>query len=204
MSWINTLRQLSGKDAYSQNGEGLCLEYIFSQIGSGSRRFIDIGCGDGFYLSNTRHLLNLGWSGILLDKLNGHNITVDNILSHVSLENFDLCSIDIDGNDYWVLEKLLQLRKPSVIVAEFNGAFTDTRTIQYDPNFVWQGDDYFGFSFLAGLKLAHENGYIAITNNSMNIYLVREDMLGSFQVPELIYEPKAFFRKSERTDWIIY
>lgn len=196
--------EIKGKDLYSQNGEGLLLEYIFCHLSDYfGRSFVDIGGGDGIYLSNTRHLKHLGWKGFVLDKENGYTITVDNIMDEV-MPYKTLVSIDTDGNDYWLLDKLFSYTSlaPSVVIAEFNPAFTDSRTIKYNPNHEWAGDDYYGFSFEAGKKLAEKHGYEIIFNvANMNLIMVRKDLI-TVPVPPVIYEQVKFFKESNRTDWV--
>lgn len=202
MNWIQRLYELKGKDAYSQNGEGIYLEYIFEKIGTQYKKFYDIGGGDGFYLSNTKHLANLGWDGVVLDRENGIDINVENVLEHIE-DDFDLLSIDIDGNDYWVIQKILTEHKPRVIISEFNPAFTDSRAIEYNKRHVWGGDDYYGFSFDAGLKLADKHGYKVIGQiGNMNMIMVNQNILGNIVIPEFCYNVTEYFTKSERKDWI--
>lgn len=50
--------------AYSQNNEELIIaDYFGSQIGT----FLDIGANDGKNLSNTAKLVELGWSGVMVE-----------------------------------------------------------------------------------------------------------------------------------------
>ena len=202
MNWIERLPELKNKDLYSQNGEGHILEYIFYNLGSG-KLFLDIGSGDGFILSNTRHLELMGWGGDRLDSINGKNVTVENIKDFNIDCDTDLLSIDIDGNDYWIIDKLLQGPfTPFVIIAEFNAAFTDSRTIKYNPDHEWDGTDYYGFSFDAGVKLAEKHGYkVIFQNNDMNMYMVREDLI-NVTIPPVTFKQNDFFPKSNRTDWV--
>lgn len=213
MNWIEGLYDIKGKDLYSQNGEGLHLEYIFHSLSKSvsiDKSYIDIGAGDGFILSNTRHLRNMGWTGMCLDKTTGQKVDISNIQQWLDpcLYAPDLVSIDIDGNDFWVLDKLLSTftsnNGPLVIIAEFNAAYAydDSKTIEYDKDFEWQGDDYFGFSFKAGEKLAEKHGYkVVFQNNDMNTYLVRSDLVNC-TIPPITYNKSYFFKKSERKDWI--
>jgi len=93
---------------------------------------------------------------------------------------------------------------PFVIIAEFNPAFTDSRTIKYNPDHVWAGDDYYGFSFLAGVKLSEKHGYKVIFQIAdMNMIMVREDLIEGLHIPEVRFQQNDFFNKSERTDWIM-
>jgi len=208
MNWIERLYEIKGKDLYSQNGEGLILEYIFEHLPNDlDRIFVDIGGGDFFYLSNTRHLRQLGYTpfkGKVLDKSNGHFITVENIRNYITNYHImNLLSIDIDGNDYWILEEILKYCQPEIICAEFNPSFTDSRTIKYNPNHIWDGTDYYGFSFEAGKKLAEENGYKVIFQIAdMNMIMVRSKLV-TVHFPEVTFKQNDFFPKSNREDWVM-
>lgn len=207
MNWIERMYELKGRDLYSQNGEGLYLEYIEHSIPLLYQVLMDIGAGDGFVLSNTKHLVNLGWKGIRLDKSNGNLVTRENIMKYYQ-DNCTLVSIDIDGNDFWVLDELLMETtfrgKPRVIIAEFNASYTDSRTIAYNPNHEWAGDSYYGFTFEAGVKLAEKHGYKVIFQIAdMNIIMVRKDLIEGLYVPPVTFKQSNFFKMSERTDWIM-
>lgn len=208
MNWIERLSEIEGKDLYAQNSEGLILEYIFNSLYGyrGNLKFIDVGGGDGFYLSNTRHLANMGWNGLVLDRENGIDINAENIYGWLDKkQGCDLFSIDIDGNDYWVLESVFKyMYDPAVIIAEFNAMYTDSRTIAYNPDHVWAGDSYYGFTFEAGKKLAEKHGYKVIFQVAdMNMIMVREDLIEGLHIPEVTYKQNDFFKLSPRTDWVM-
>jgi len=204
MNWIERLPEIKGRDLYSQNSEGHILEYIFYHIGSG-QKFLDIGAGDGFILSNTRHLELMGWSGVRLDAINGNIVKVENIESFGIDCDTDLLSIDIDGNDYHIIDELLTNHPftPFVIIAEFNASYTDSRTIKYNPDHVWEGDSYYGFTFEAGVKLAEKHGYKVIFQIAdMNMIMVRADLIEGLTIPPITYKKNDYFKLSEREDWI--
>lgn len=205
MNWIERMYEIKGKDLYSQNGEGLLLEYVLHYCNRGcfGKSFIDIGAGDGFNLSNTRHLINIGYKGKQLDKIKDDFITCDNVLQHY--QGAALISIDIDGNDYWILDKMLSHIKPFVVIAEFNPTFTDSRTIKYNPFHEWAGDDYYGFSFEAGKKLAEKHEYEIIFNVAdMNLIMVEKDLIENLSIPPVTYKQNDFFQMSGRpdSDWV--
>lgn len=202
MNWIERMYDFKGKDLYSQNGEGFYLEYILESLKISPDKFIfDIGGGDGFYLSNSRHLRSLGLKALIFDKENGIDINQGNCLD--SKEYLPtIISIDIDGNDYWILQRQIPFYEPAIVIAEFNPAFTDSRTIKYNPNHVWDGTDYYGFSFEAGKKLAESNGYKVIFQiANMNMIMIREDLI-KVSIPEVKYKQIEFFEKSNREDWV--
>jgi hypothetical protein len=158
---------------YSQCGEDGVLQCIYEVIGTRSRYFVEFGAWDGQHLSNTANLrLHHGWSGLLME---GSDRADGRLVQHefVNAENvnalfakydvpkiFDLLSIDIDGNDYWVW-KAIEDYTPRVVVMEYNIFFGlhHSRTIRYDADHVWDETLYHGASLLALRKLGHEKGY---------------------------------------------
>ena len=206
MNWIERLYEINNKDLYSQNGEGLILEYIFEMIESycNGRVIFDIGAGDGFILSNSRHLVKSSkFKALLFEKEKGLEVTLENCLKP-SASFPDIISIDIDGNDYWILDKMLPHYKPDIVVAEFNAMYTDSRTITYNPDHVWAGDSYYGFTFEAGVKLAEKHEYkVIFQTGDMNMFMVRADLIEGIYVPPVTYKQNDFFKLSDRTDWVI-
>lgn len=203
MNWIERLPEVKGKDLYSQSSEGVILEYIVHSLPVLNKYMYDIGSGDGFILSNSRHLsVNLGFDVLKYDKLTGHNITIENCTG-LGFKYPSIISIDIDGNDFWILDKMLPHYKPSVVIAEFNASYTDSRAIKYNPAHEWAGDSYYGFTFKAGEKLAELHGYKVIFQIAdMNMIMVRADLIEGLFVPPVTYKQSDYFKLSERTDWI--
>jgi len=166
---------------YSQYGEDGALERLFECIGTTNRSFVEFGAKDGLELSNTANLrLNGGWSGLLLDAGAADDdplvtrafVTAENVNDLFAAggvpERFDLLSIDIDGNDYWVW-KALDRFTPRVVVIEYNIFFRndDARTMPYDASHVWNEDSaYHGASLAALRKLAEAKGYALVHTDS--------------------------------------
>jgi len=205
MNWIERMYDLKGKDLYSQNGEGYYLEYLHSVLMPKLfMGILDFGGGDGFHLSNSRHLKNLGFDTRIYDREQGQEITLDNC-TFISNTYPYIISIDLDGNDYWILESLIkQYFHTPIIIAEFNPSFTDSRAIKYNIDHVWDGTDYYGFSFDAGVKLAEANGYKVIFQiANMNMIMVREDLI-NVSIPPVTFQQNNFFEKSNRpdSDWV--
>ena len=150
--------------AYSQNGEDGILLYIFSQIGTTNRRFIEFGVADGTECNCANLAINFGWHGLMLEtaetnvaaakryyreRLVDRGSTVQITHALVTAENvnalfqqhgfegeIDLLSVDIDGNDYWVW-RAIDAVNPRVVVVEYNGVFGSERSVavKYDPTF---------------------------------------------------------------------
>ncbi len=214
-----------GFKVYSQHDEDGMIEEIFNRIGVTDRFFVEFGVGDG--LENcTLYCLLKGWSGVWID---GSAICYEDILrnmapflqerrlsvkySFITAENieslfsemkvpreFDLLSIDIDRNDYWVWEAI-QHYQPRVVAIEYNASFKHTVAcaVPYDGNATWNGTNYFGASLKAFEHLGRAKGYslVGCAYTGVTAFLVRNDCLGNhFAEPftsENHYEPPRYF-----------
>lgn len=216
MSWIQEIYSIPKEKKYSQYGEEHILEFIFKNIGETNKMFVEFGAGDACHLSNTLYFKEKGWTGLWMEGSPQSNpdihqefVTKHNIVALFQKYKvpawFDLLSIDIDGNDYWVLDSILTCYMPRVVVAEFNCCIPADQalTINYDPEFKWNGDNYFGMSLAAGKRLAEKHGYSLIfQNDGVNFYLVRNELLNGVEIPEVKYEQYFAFPQSPRTDWV--
>lgn len=200
---------------YSQAGEEHMIMGILLNIGLTNKFLVDIGAWDGTYLSNTKFLIeDHGFKGLLLDGDNHGNpevkeiwVTKDNILDFLDNchcpREFDLLSYDTDGNDYWILDVLLSYYQPRLIVCEFNGTIENgvSKTIEYNENHVWNNDDYYGFSFEAGKKLAEKHGYkVVFQNDALNMYLVKKELWEG--EPDVTYVPNQYHPHNSTGKWI--
>jgi hypothetical protein len=208
--------ELCERREYSQGGEDGVLDAIFAHIGTTNRYYVEFGCGDGLQC-NTAALRRRGWQGLLMDGvckpaaedalIHAEWITAENInalfAKHAVPAQPDLVSIDIDGNDYWVLEALQS--RPRVLVAEYNGnlAVDAALSIPYDPEHRWDGSDYYGASLLALTQLAAHKGYQLVYCNAagVNAFFVREDLLDMDDVRPLaeLYRPANYWYRGQRS-----
>ncbi len=169
---------------YSQNGEEEHILHYLYAIGLKTGHLVDLGAGDGVTMSNTRALLERGWTGNLYDgdpkgakDVIKHWITKDNI----DWSAPDFLNIDIDGNDYHVLESQLRMgmgSRPSLIVCEINPIFQRDEAVvmPYNGEHVWQEDQYYGMSLAACEQLASKYGYtLAYLHAGINAFLLRND-----------------------------
>ncbi|MBI1812272.1 FkbM family methyltransferase [Candidatus Peregrinibacteria bacterium] len=199
---------------YSQNGEDGIIAAVFAMIGTTNRSCVEFGVEDGME-SNTRHLIvKKGWKGLLMDgshevlerRVHREFITTENIEDlfrkyHVPKE-FDLLSIDIDGNDYWIWKAITTYR-PRVVIIEYNAHLPpeESKTIPYDPAFVWDTTDYYGASLLALRKLGEAKGYtlLGTDRNGVNAFFVESSLVPGHFDPLLwpqTYHPPAFKGKA--------
>lgn len=194
---------------FSQNGEDGIIAAIFAMIGTTNRNYVEFGVEDGREC-NTRYLLKRGWTGLLMDGshedpsigLRREFITAENIedlfRNHGVPQSFDLLSIDIDGNDYWVWKAITAFR-PRVVVIEYNAHIPpdEAKTIPYDPAFRWEKTDYYGASLAALRILGMDKGYtlLGTDKNGVNAFFVLNELVpGRFDPPAWpgTFHPPAF------------
>ena len=227
-NWISELYTIPKWKEFSQAHEECYIQHILKNIESKQRFILELGAWDGYHLSNTRWFIqNEGYAALLIDGDNHgnemvrqHFITRENIKDllhkYECYKEFDFFCIDLDGNDIYIIEEVLSQYKPSLIVAEFNPIFErgESVTIQYNPNHGWNNDNFYGFSFEAGLIMADKFGYTCIfQNDNLNMYFVENEVLAKsldIDVSELkdlgtpTYTPTHYHPQSPKIDWVIY
>lgn len=211
--------------AYSQYTEDGLLDEIFRRIGTTDQYFVEFGVGDGLE-NNTAYRLALGWQGLWLDanpgnmaairagyasliaagrlaaaeaRVSAANVEELFIRSGVP-EEFDLLSIDIDGNDYRVWRAISAYR-PRVVVVEYNSALGPAvRWAMPDgPEHAIDRERFFGGSLKEFEELGREKGYalIGCDLSGVNAFFVRLDLVGDrFLAPhdsETHFEPPRYY-----------
>jgi hypothetical protein len=202
-----------GYKAYSQNDEDGIIQEIFKRIGTTNKTFVEFGVQDGLE-SNCHFLLFTGWKGLwiegdgiffkrlqeyfskplLANRLTAINrfITAGNINGLIGVEGkttgeIDLLSIDIDGNDYWIWEKINCIQ-PRAAVIEYNAKFPPPCewVMEYNAGHVWDGSDNHGAS-LKSLELPGDRiGYslVGTNRNGVNAFFVKKELAkGLFAEP---------------------
>lgn len=151
---------------YSQTGEAEVIRSIFYAIGEGGRFLVDIGAGDGRTMSNTRALLDSGWTGARFDlaavpeeEVMGVRVTAENIEDILGdrgvPDGFDFLSLDVDGVDWWIMRAILRAGfRPRVVCVEINATIPPVPpvTIAYNPDHRFDDCNYYGAS-LGGWEL---------------------------------------------------
>jgi hypothetical protein len=190
------MREFENK-IYSQNGEDGIISYIFENIGATNNVAVEIGVTDGGSgtQNNTRLLAENGWRTFWFDlkppsyipvncKFSNKKLNMTNISESFELvsipKEFDLLSIDIDSNDYYLREALSNY-KPRVYIMEYNGFYNSSANyvMPYDENYVWSGSKRnFGASLLAYKNQADRLGYdlVYCEYRGINAFFIRKDL----------------------------
>lgn len=206
---------------FSQWGEDGIIEWLLQHIPITSRRFVEFGV-ENFTEASCRFLLqNRSWRGLVLDASEKnvkeihasdlywrHDLTA--ACEFVTAETIDttlaqhgfggrigLLCIDVDGNDYWVWDKISTV-DPDIVICEVNAVFGDLHPIVIPYNPLFQRDKahvsglYYGASLEALKRLALRKGYMFLgtTYSGVNAFFVRNDLAGS--VSSCLSEARGF------------
>lgn len=188
----------------SQFGEDGILAEIFRRIAPRSRICVEFGAWDGRYLSNTWHWWRQeGWRAVLIEgdaqryralqrAVRRHpqatalhafvtpkgDGCLDSLLEKAGVgSDIDLLSVDIDGDEYYVLEGLKRVR-PRVIVAEYNP------TIPPELSLVQAPGGYFGAAASALVELAARKSYRFVCCTQSNCIFVDQADFAALDSPE--------------------
>ncbi len=217
----------SGEKFFSQNEEdGITLE-IMRRIGIKKGIFAEFGVGNGTE-NNTLILVASGWRGFWIggeelvfnyslaptrfsffkrwvDRENVLSLLQDGMRS-VKSNSLDVISLDLDGNDIYIIEKLLNSNiYPKLFIVEYNSKFPPPIKwqIEYDENHIWNDDDYFGASLTSFNELFLRHGYSLICCNftGSNAFFVRDDLLRYFEdvsrdIKDIFFGPNYYLFKS--------
>ena len=185
-SWLN---EFAG-NVTSQHGENGIIEKVLEVIGKNDKWCVEFGSWDGKRCSNSFDLIDSkGYSAVLIEgdcgrfrdlqnTFKGNTKVIplnkfvgfqkedglDSILKSTDIPvDFDLLSVDIDGNDYHVWQAVNDY-KPKIVVIEFNPTIPSTvEFVQPRDMSITQGS-----SILSIAKLGKSKGYelVACTKNN--------------------------------------
>lgn len=167
-------------NVYSQTGEDGILDEVFRRLKIKNGRFCEFGAADGLFCSNTRLLLENGWSGKLIEASPGHaKALIDNTMGKdvelffgpVTPQNvnelipndLDLLSIDVDNDDFNIWNAYRG--KPAVVVIEVNSSIAP-------PEIVIPGTR--GASYSAMVMLGLSKGYFLLTHHGNCIFVLNQ------------------------------
>ena len=176
------------------------------------RTVVDIGAGNGVRWSNSYALLLAGWKALgveadpqkyaLLTKAyskfpdaHASNLLVDPnnvgaLLQDFAIEkDFGVLCLDIDGNDYWVLDEILTKFRPGLVVTEINENIPPPLrfVVRFDPRFQLRYH-FYGYSIAALEDLCDEHNYDILELEYNNAFLApREFAAARFRDAESVY-----------------
>ena len=190
-------------DIHSQSGEDGILAKILDTLPVKDKWCVEFGAWDGQHLSNTCQLIEeRGYSAVLIEgdkkrcedlkKRFGPNPNIlglnafvgftqadglDVLLAQSKIpKDFDILSIDIDGNDYHVWNAVSYT--PKVVCIEYNP------TIPTEVDFVQPAERKVnqGASLLALTRLGKQKGYELIAVTHLNAIFVRAEYFPLFDI----------------------
>jgi hypothetical protein len=223
---------------FSQNGEDGIIDFLSSKIQNPNKYFVEIGASNGLenntsYLAIAKH-----YSGVMIDgSVKEHKIckevinrfcmgvdclnmfvdtdSVEKLKDYMLYLNPDIFSLDIDGNDYYLAETIINAGiRPKIFVVEYNSAFGPEKsiTIKYDKDFVLTESHssflYYGVSIAGWKRFFVDNDYqfICVDSNGINGFFIdkREfdenfyQNINGFQFRENFWQKKKFKKDWER------
>jgi hypothetical protein len=200
---------------FSQWGEDGILDYLFDITDISKPRILEFGAGNftecnsrftaeyrnaSAYLVDMRDdlvehtkQLEIYWRNSIFP--NQDFITPESAQQHLQkarqhMGGVDVISLDIDGNDYWVLEAL-DLSEVSIVVCEYNPIYgaTGSYTVKRDDNFdrtkahfSWL---HYGMSLKAAIDLLSNQGLVFIGSNRVgnNAFFLKDSHLKHIPFP---------------------
>lgn len=213
---------------YSQNYEDAMIGEIFTRIGFGSRRFVEIGVEDG-HQNCTRMLLeHCGFSGVWVEMdpeacarirtrfaayiESGRLVLVEGMATAETINDLippefrdvDLVSVDVDQNTSHVW-RAMDL-KARVACIEYNAAFPPMLDIEtpYEAETVWDGGHIYGGSLKAIERIGagKQMSLVGCDLHGVNAFLIADsEDLSKFSAPftaENHFEPLRLQLVSER------
>lgn len=192
---------------FSQNGEDGIIDYLSRELIEKNNYFIEIGAGTGIENNTTWLSIVRKFSGIMIEGNRNYyqkckylqsnfNIcvstikmfvtrdNVDQIINSSLYDNPDVLSLDLDGNDYYIMQSLLANGlKPKICILEYNSAFGPDKyfTVEYDPDFdctkKHESCLYYGASIEAWKTLMGKHNYkfVTVDSNGVNSIFVDPD-----------------------------
>jgi hypothetical protein len=214
---ITTIEETFFK-VFSQDYEDGIIQYLIKSLNLKNIKFVEIGTQD-YSESNTRYIFEtMRCEGLIIDptpnlkkKINTilrtwkntlqiHNdfINSNNVVEIIKKNSFeknlDIFSLDIDGIDYWILEKLPK-KIAKIFIIEYNPYFGSEKeicapNIEYFDRFKYHPTGFcWGASLKAIIKLMKQKGYTFIGTNNLNVnsFFVQDEFINKigFNLPNL-------------------
>lgn len=213
---------------FSQWGEDGILSFICDTLEISKPKILEIGAGE-FNECNSKYLVySRNSSAVLVDSnsnlirnikksdlewkthLKGlnHWVTPKNInqirdQAHDYMRGIDILSIDLDGNDFWILNEL-NLDTIRVLIVEYNPIFGSRHSVSIPRNDEFNRSNFhysnlfWGASILAYVNLLSEKGFKLIGTNRVgcNAFFIDSSLSDKFQALNS-------FKLEDLVDWRI-
>jgi hypothetical protein len=213
---------------FSQWGEDGILDYLCESLDLSKPRVLEVGAGN-FSECNSRFLAENRNASVvavdgrddLISSMSKHSLMWKNHIFAVqewvtpininkvintareSMLGIDIFSLDLDGNDYWILEAA-NLQAVSIVVVEYNPLFGSKLSVSVPRNdrfnrtsehFSWL---YYGASLGAFIEILSHKGFVFVGSNRVgsNAFFVKEDLVQKIKLPLPV-------DLSRHTDWRI-
>jgi hypothetical protein len=167
---------------HSQNGESGIVNECVRRIGIEQGHCVEIGANDGVWMSNTIHLIEFGWSALLVEadydlhlrcksNFQGYRPGVRAQCARVSGANInafvdhrcDVLSLDTDGSDYEIFKALNA--KPKIVIVEIDSSYPpDVRAFNSDGAGTYRNT----------VELGIEKGYFLLCHTGNLIFVANE------------------------------
>jgi hypothetical protein len=198
-------------NVYSQYGEDGLLAEIFRRVGTTNKQCFECGAADGKWFSNSRRLIDDGWSAALieadpsnwpeLDKLDARPASTSSTArpsrraptrstrssrSAASTRRPDLGVIDVDGQDWYLWNGMIKFQ-PRVMVVEYD-------PFAPSPGFLPDlgGAGQAGLSAICSIAVT--KGYFNVCATQTNLIFCRNDLRDKFHAVDAIKKvPRPWF-----------
>ena len=186
------------RDVHSQNGEDGVLAEILRRLDIPRGWFCEFGAWDGEHLSNTRLLLDQGWSGVMIEgertryrslQQLAHRYPLTTVRSWVSPSGrrsldrilartpiprrFEVLSVDVDGADLPIFRGVRSFR-PRVVILEIDSS--------YPPGIEWDHPTRHA-SFTVACREFRARGYTPVAHTG-NLFAVEDEDVPRLGIPD--------------------
>jgi len=216
---------------YSQFGEDGIIDYLIKSLNIISPKFVEIGVGD-YSECNTRFLFETAQpKGLIIDcienfkkevsknislwkgdlKILNEKINSKNINQILEMEGFtseiDIFSLDIDGVDYWILEKLPP-NFSKIVIVEYNSIFGPDLEVSvpnindFDRSNYHHSNLCFGASLKAMISLLEKKGFVFLgsTRSKVNAFFVLKTEIDKINLNIPNTDDLSFYTNSNITE----
>ena len=211
---------------FSQNGEDGIINFLRKSLNIENPNFVEIGVGD-YSEANTRFLYEIKnskgtiidvmddlenkvkknislWKGdlnVCQEKIESENINY--VLKNNCNFEIDIFSLDIDGIDYWIADKI-KSKISKIFILEYNSTFGPNLEITVPNVRDFKISDYhyshlcYGASLKLLINLMKRKGYYFVGSNSLknNAFFINNDYKKDIYFPNIKIKDLNFYTDS--------